>query len=86
MATHEQVKEQLQQVNEIMQFAESQLNAARQVQGGDELKYDEAQQQLEQMNLQIERLISSATPEQRDQLFRAQQRVNQMQNKMILGI
>ncbi|OIJ15800.1 hypothetical protein BKP35_02065 [Anaerobacillus arseniciselenatis] len=86
MATHEQVKQQLQQVDEILQFAEGQLDSAKQVQGGDEIKYDEAQQQLEQLNMQIERLLSSATPEQRDQLFRAQQQVNQMQNKMILGI
>lgn len=86
MATHDQVRQQLQQVDEILQFAEGQLNSAKQVQGGDELKYDEAQQQLEQINMQIERLLASATPEQRDQLFRAQQQVNQMQNKMILGI
>jgi hypothetical protein len=86
MATHDQVKLMLAKVDEIQQFAEAQLNAARQVQGGDELQYDEAQQQLEQVNMQIESLLRSATPEQRDQLFRAQQRVNQMQNKMILGI
>lgn len=86
MATHDQVREQLQQVDEILQFAESQLNSAKQVQGGDEFKFDEAQQQLEQMNMQIERLLTSATREQRDQLFRAQQQVNQMQNKMILGL
>jgi hypothetical protein len=86
MATHDQVRQQLQQVDEILQFAEGQLNSAKQVQGGDELKFDEAQQQLEQVNMQIERLLTSATPEQRDQLFRAQQQVNQMQNKMILGI
>lgn len=86
MATHEQVKEQLQQVDEILQLAEEQLNSAKQVQGGDEIKYDEAQLQLEQINNHIERLLMSATPEQRDQLFRARQQVNQMQNKMILGI
>lgn len=86
MATHEQVKLQMQQVDEILQYAEEQLNSAKQVQGGDDMKYDEAQQQLEEMNMKIERLLSSATPEQRDQLFRAQQQVNQMQNKMILGI
>ncbi|RXJ04000.1 DUF2524 family protein [Anaerobacillus alkaliphilus] len=86
MGTHDQIRQQLQQVDEILQFAESQLNSAKQVQGGDELKYDEAQQQLEQVNMQIERLLSSATPEQRDELTRARQQVNQMQNKMILGI
>ncbi|MCT8138942.1 DUF2524 family protein [Anaerobacillus sp. CMMVII] len=86
MGTHDQIRLQLQRVDEILQFAESQLNSAKQVQGGDELKYDEAQQQLEQMNMQIERLLMSATPEQRDLLTRAQQQVHQMQNKMILGI
>ena len=86
MATHDQVKIQLQQVDETLQFAEEQLNNEKQMQGGDEIKYDEAQQQLEQLNMQIERMLASATPEQRDQLFRAQQQVNQMQNKMILGI
>lgn len=86
MATHEQVKLMLQKVDEILQFAEGELNSYKQVQGGDELKFDEAQQQLEQVNMQIERLLISATREQRDQLFRGQQQVNQMQNKMILGI
>ncbi len=86
MGTHDQIRQQLQQVDEILQFAEGQLNSAKQVQGGDDLKYDEAQQQLEQVNMQIERLLSSATPEQRDLLTRARQQVNQMQNKMILGI
>lgn len=86
MATHEQVKLMLQKVDEILQFAEGELNSYKQVQGGDELKFDEAQQQLEQVNMQIERLLASATPEQRDQLFRGRQQVNQLQNKMILGI
>lgn len=86
MATHDQVRTHLQQVDEVLQLAEEQLNAAKQMQGGDELQFSEAQQQLEQTNIQLERLITSATPEQRDQLFRAQQQLNQMQNKMILGI
>lgn len=86
MGTHDKIRQQLQEVEEALQFAESQLNSAKQVQGGDDLKFDEAQQQLEQVNMQIEHMLISATAEQRDQLFRAQQRVNQMQNKMILGI
>lgn len=86
MTTHFQIREQLQQVSEILQMAEEQLNAEKQVQGGDELKYTEAQQQLEAINMQIEHLLTSATAEQRDQLFRAQQQINQMQNKMILGL
>lgn len=86
MGTHEKIKMTLEKIDEILQFAEGELNSYKQVQGGDELKFDEAQQQLEQVNMQIERLLSSATPEQRDQLFRGQQQINQMQNKMILGI
>ncbi|QOY35801.1 DUF2524 family protein [Anaerobacillus isosaccharinicus] len=86
MGTHDKITQQLQQIDEILQFAEGELNSAKQVQGGNELKYDEAQQQLEQMNMQIESLLRSATPEQREELTRARQQVNQMQNKMILGL
>lgn len=86
MGTHDTIRQQLQQIDEILQFAEAELNSAKQVQGGNELKYDEAQQQLEQMNMQIESLLRSATPEQREELTRARQQVNQMQNKMILGL
>lgn len=86
MATHDQVRSHLQQVDEVLQAAEEQLNAYKQVQGGDEVQFSATQQQLEQTNIQLERLLISATPEQRDQLFRAQQQLNQMQNKMILGL
>ncbi|WNF38081.1 DUF2524 family protein [Bacillaceae bacterium IKA-2] len=86
MGTHEKIKMMLEKIDEILQLAEGELTSYKQVQGGDELKFDEAQQQLEQVNMQIERLLSSATPEQRDQLLRGQQQINQMQNKMILGI
>lgn len=84
MATHEQVETYLQKAQETIQQAEEQLKDAKRVQPGDPVKYAEAQSQLVEMSEELDAIIRSATPEQRDQLNRAQQRIRQMQNDMIL--
>ena len=84
MAIHEQVNECVAKADQIIIHAREQLDQARQVQEGDPVKYSEAQLQLEQMEEELDALIRSATPEQRYQLQRAQQRVREMQNDMIL--
>ncbi|WP_209122648.1 DUF2524 family protein [Alkalihalobacillus sp. BA299] len=84
MAIHQQVDFFLLKANEVIEQAQEQLNLGMQVQEGDAADYSNAQQQLEEIHQEIEALSRSATAEQRDQLERAQQRIRQMQNQMIL--
>ncbi len=84
VAIHQQVDFFLLKANEVIEQAQEQLNLGMQVQEGDAADYSNAQQQLEEIHQEIEALSRSATAEQRDQLERAQQRIRQMQNQMIL--
>ncbi|WP_216829192.1 DUF2524 family protein [Alkalihalobacterium elongatum] len=84
MAIHQQVDFYLLKANEVIEQAQEQLNLGMQVQEGDDADYTTAQQQLEDINQEIEAISRSATAEQREQLGRAQQRIRQMQNQMIL--
>ncbi|UOE92284.1 DUF2524 family protein [Alkalihalobacillus sp. LMS39] len=84
MAIHEQVNQFVEKANETIELAQQQLDLAKRVEAGDPEDYSEAQLKLEEINDELNSLIRSATPEQRDQLHRAQQRVSQMQNNMIL--
>ncbi|OLO42514.1 hypothetical protein BTR23_00405 [Alkalihalophilus pseudofirmus] len=84
MAIHQQVDFYLLKANEVIEQAQEQLNLGMQVQEGDAADYSNAQQQLEDILQEIDAISRSATAEQRDQLGRAQQRIRQMQNQMIL--
>ncbi|MBU8907307.1 DUF2524 family protein [Desertibacillus haloalkaliphilus] len=84
MATHEQIEFYLEKVNQTISHAEEQLQQAKQVQPGDPVDYAEAQGQLTKVDEELEQILRSATPEQREQLERAQQRLRQTQNHMIL--
>ncbi|MGO4888036.1 DUF2524 family protein [Anaerobacillus sp. MEB173] len=86
MATHEQVNQQLEKVQQVVKMAEEQYKNSKRVQQGDPVKYSEAQLQLEEMSQELASVLRSATPEQREQLLRAQQRIHQVQNEMILGM
>ncbi|MFV8828308.1 DUF2524 family protein [Alkalihalobacterium sp. APHAB7] len=84
MAIHQQVDFYLLKANQVIEQAQEQLSLGMQVQEGDAAEYTNAQQKLEEISQEIEALSRSATAEQRDQLGRAQQRLRQMQNQMIL--
>lgn len=84
MTTHNQINEYLQKTDDMIQYAQEQLNDARRVQPGDPGKFSEAQLELQQFEDELLSIIRSATPEQRDQLERARHRVREMQNEMIL--
>ncbi|UCZ54828.1 YtzC family protein [Bacillus shivajii] len=74
------------EIEHVMTNAEEQLTASKKVQPGDPNEFSEAQLQLEAANMELEKILRSATAEQRDQLLRLQQQVHQLQNRMILGL
>ncbi|WP_078553331.1 DUF2524 family protein [Bacillus alkalicellulosilyticus] len=84
MATHDQINYYVEKVSETIDYAQKQLDDFQRVEHGNSEEYTNAQLQLEEINQELDSIIRSATPEQREQLNRAQQRLRQMQNHMIL--
>ncbi|SDY88873.1 Protein of unknown function [Evansella caseinilytica] len=86
MVNSDDLQSTVEEIQETMTAAEEQLLEAQRQQPGDPEAFTKAQQQLEAANLELEKMIHSADREQRDQLQRLQQRVQQLQNRMILGM
>ncbi|WP_161524710.1 DUF2524 family protein [Alteribacter lacisalsi] len=86
MANYNQMEELIAEIRTVMDDAQAQLDDARRVNPGSPGDFLEAQQHLEEVHLELEKIIQSANPEQRDQLLRVEQQIHQLQNRMILGI
>ncbi|MDG5787545.1 DUF2524 family protein [Evansella sp. AB-P1] len=76
----------VQQIQQIMESAENQLTESKRNEHVNDEEFTNAQIQLEEANMEIEKMMLSATHEQKDQLLRIQQQLHQLQNKMILGL
>lgn len=74
----------VQQIEQVMEHAEGQLIESKRNESVNADAYTNAQLQLEEANMELGRMIASATREQRDELFRLQQQLHQLQNRMIL--
>lgn len=86
MSTYRKLEEILKNADELVEYAGEQLQKATQVQPGiTDKEYTQTQQLLEQMAMDIDKMLHSATPEQRDALTRARQQVQDRQNDFILG-
>lgn len=86
MSTYRKLEEMLKNADELVEYANEQLQKATQVQPGiTDKEYTQTQQLLEQMAIDIDKMLHSATPEQRDALTRARQQVQDKQNDFILG-
>ncbi|WP_096188681.1 DUF2524 family protein [Evansella halocellulosilytica] len=85
MTNSSYLKGAIDEIEHVMMNAEEQLSASKKVQPGDPNEFTEAQLQLEAANIELEKILNSATAEQRDQLIRLQQQIHQLQNRMILG-
>lgn len=85
MTNSSYLKGAIDEIEHVMMNAEEQLAASKKVQPGDPNEFTEAQLQLEAANIELEKILNSATAEQRDQLIRLQQQIHQLQNRMILG-
>lgn len=84
MAERRQVELWLEKVEETLEQAQQTFENSQRVQGGDPEEYIQAQAQLEEVSIELDALIRATTPEQRDQLNRAQQQLRQLQSHMIL--
>ncbi|MBN8207606.1 DUF2524 family protein [Bacillus sp. NTK071] len=86
MSTYRKVEEMLKNAHELVEYADEQLQlATKQQPAVSDKGYTETQQLLERMSVELDKMIHSANPEQRDALSRAQQQVQDCQNDFILG-
>jgi hypothetical protein len=84
MGTRSQVQLQIEEAVKAIDFAKEQLNMAqRQEPQTDMVHFTEAQQNLEQVYQEIDHLLNSVPPEQRDLLQRTRTQVLQTQDQMI---
>ncbi|MGA9286731.1 MAG: DUF2524 family protein [Anaerobacillus sp.] len=87
MSTYRKVEEMLKNAHELTEFADEQLQLATKQQPEiNDQAFTETQQLLERMSIELDKMIHSANPEQRDALNRAQQQIQDRQNDFILGL
>ncbi len=84
MAERKIVAEWLEKAEETIEQARQTFEDSQRVQPGDPDDYIEAQRHLEEISMELDVLMHSATKEQRNQLNRAQQQLRQLQNHFIL--
>lgn len=85
MATRDSIEQFLQQCEEVIHFADEQYKEGSKQEFYGEVEYTEAMQQLEEVYDDLMRMYPSANAQQREQLHRARLRLQQIQNKMIVG-
>ncbi|WP_062046874.1 DUF2524 family protein [Bacillus sp. JCM 19034] len=84
MTERSHLKTVLNRINEQMEIAEEMFEKSQTVNEIDESDYIKTQEDLEEMHNELDILLRSATPEQREELNRKQQQIRQLQNHMIL--
>ena len=84
MATRQSVDEHISHAREVIAQAEDQLEQARQQKASMASDYTNAQLLLDDEANEIEQVIHSASPEQRDPLYRILHQLRQTQNNMIM--
>lgn len=82
MATRESVNECLEKCKTTLTFAEDQYKAASLQEHFNDDEYIQAKLQLEQVDIDLEKIMNSASDLQRDTLERMQIQVHELQNKM----
>lgn len=84
MTNYGQLNNTMEEIEKVLAFAEGQLTESMRQEFYNEDQYTQSQMMLEEVNIQLDKLINSVQKEQKNQLVRLQQRVHQLQNKMIL--
>jgi galactitol-specific phosphotransferase system IIB component len=84
MATRQSVEQFLQRCEETISQAIEQMNIARQQEHCNINEYTNAQQQLEDLVMDLAHLALSCNAQQREQLHRKRLQIQQLQNDMIL--
>ncbi|MDT2045136.1 hypothetical protein CHN50_12920 [Priestia aryabhattai] len=84
MATRQSVDKLLQQCEDALQYAQSQLSEGMKQEHYNDTEYTKAQLGLENAYKELEELAHSANDQQREQLYRMRLQIQQIQNRMIL--
>jgi polyhydroxyalkanoate synthesis regulator phasin len=84
MAERTHVAQFLEEVEMTLQGAQKVFDDSQRIESGDPGDYTNVQLQLQQVEDELETLMKAAAPEQRDELYRAQLQVRQLQNHFIL--
>ncbi|MCK0472064.1 DUF2524 family protein [Halalkalibacter sp. APA_J-10(15)] len=84
MTERSHVKEVLNRFNHQIEMAEEIFRKSQTVNWVDDSDYIQTQENLQAMHNELDTLIRTATPEQREELTRKQQQIRQLQNHMIL--
>ncbi|WP_254901706.1 DUF2524 family protein [Thalassobacillus devorans] len=84
MATRESIETMIQETKQRLEQAKYELSLANQNGYPITASYTEAQQGLEQTEMEIDKLMHSANHQQKDQLHRLHLQVSQCLNDMIL--
>ena len=84
MAERTQVAQFLEEVEMTLRGAQQVFDDSQRVEAGDPEHYMQVQSHLQQLDDELDTLLHAAAPEQRDELYRAQIQVHQMQNHFIL--
>ncbi|KHF40285.1 DUF2524 family protein [Halalkalibacter okhensis] len=84
MAERTHLEHFLEKAETTLEEAQKTFDDSQRVQEGDYGEYIQAQRNLQELNDELGTLMHAATPEQRDQLYRTQIQVNQLQNHFIL--
>ncbi|WEZ09215.1 YtzC family protein [Priestia flexa] len=84
MATRQSVDKLLQQCEDALRYAQSQLSEGMKQEHYNDTEYTKAQLGLENAYKELEGLAHSANDQQREQLYRMRLQIQQTQNQMIL--
>ncbi|SDK09235.1 DUF2524 family protein [Sediminibacillus albus] len=84
MATRQSVENLIERTNSYIAEAEQQLNITNRNGYEVDAAYSQAQRMLSEIELEIEKMMVSANPQQRDQLHRLHLKASQCLNDMIL--
>ncbi|WP_157842932.1 DUF2524 family protein [Bacillus sp. FJAT-44742] len=85
MAIYKQMDAMLSKVEETIAMARSEWEEGQKLEYYNQEEYSLLQQRINEVEDELSHLLRSTTPQQRVELERAQARLRQMQNAMILG-
>ncbi|MFK4997365.1 YtzC family protein [Bacillus sp. N9] len=84
MATRQSIDHFLNRCESAILAAEKQYEEAKKQEHYYDVEFSEAQQDLEKMVIELEKLSNCSNAQQREQLYRKRLQLQQLQNQMIL--
>jgi polyhydroxyalkanoate synthesis regulator phasin len=84
MATRQSVEEHIQMAVDAINYAEDQFTEAKRQEHYNQTEYTKAQQQLEEVLLDLGKLALSGNTQQKEQVERMRLQIQHIQNEMII--